>query len=357
MCSINSLLGLCLVVALASLGISAAAADPDGPPSAPEAAVPADTAAPELSPTEPSQTSPAGAGRAAEPSKPDQPTAAGERAGPDNPGAENQGATGAATTFVEAVCWAIGREAVANDLPIEFFTRLIWQESRFDPRARSHVGAEGIAQFMPRTAQWRGLADSFEPFQALRESARWLAELRDQFGNLGLAAAAYNGGPGRVAEWLAGRGGLPGETRAYVRIITGREAEDWKGAKDEDVRLARRVPCTQIARLLAAPEYPSRGARARGPSQPPRDEAWGPWGLQLIGNWSERVALSDYEKLQAKFPAVLGDKKPMVVRSRMAGRGSATWVRVRVAESTRERANQLCAKLEAAGGKCIVFRN
>ena len=58
--------------------------------------------------------------------------------------------------------------------------------------------------------------------QALPKSAEFLGELRDQFGNLGLAAAAYNAGPRRVQEWLAGRGPLPGETRAYVRIITDR---------------------------------------------------------------------------------------------------------------------------------------
>jgi SPOR domain len=62
-------------------------------------------------------------------------------------------------------------------------------------------------------------------------------------------------------------------------------------------------------------------------------------------------------KLQAKFPAILGERKPLILRSRAAGRGSATWYRVRVAEATREGANKLCAKLEAASGLCIVLRN
>jgi hypothetical protein len=55
-------------------------------------------------------------------------------------------------------------------------------ESNFDPNSISHVGAQGIAQFMPGTAPWRRLADLFEPLQALYESARWLRELREQFG-------------------------------------------------------------------------------------------------------------------------------------------------------------------------------
>jgi soluble lytic murein transglycosylase-like protein len=45
--------------------------------------------------------------------------------------------------------------ADANNLPLEFLTRLIWQESRFDPRAVSPAGAQGVAEFMPKTAAWR----------------------------------------------------------------------------------------------------------------------------------------------------------------------------------------------------------
>jgi hypothetical protein len=83
----------------------------------------------------------------------------------------------------------------------------------------------------------------------------------------------------------------------------------------------------------------------------------GPWGLQLIGNWSESQALSDYKALQKRFQPVLGDRPPMVIKSRMVGRGSAPWYLVRVAESTRDRAKQLCSRLEAIGGSCLVFRN
>src|SRR6185312_9972076 len=103
-------------------------------------------------------------------------------------------------------CLALAKAAAVHDVPLDFFVRLIRQESNFNPNSVSHAGAQGIAQFMPGTARWRGLADPFEPLQALYESARWLSELREQFGNLGLAAAAYNAGPRRVQDWLAGRG-------------------------------------------------------------------------------------------------------------------------------------------------------
>ena len=255
--------------------------------------------------------------------------------------------------FAQAVCLALGREAMANDLPAEFFTRLIWQESRFDPRARSHKGAEGIAQFMPGTARWRGLSDAYEPFQALHESARWLAELRAQFGNLGLAAAAYNAGPGRIQNWLAGRGGLPHETRHYVRVVTGHTVEDWsqQRVKTDEARIIKIIPCNDIAKLLwRAERRASAAVLGAGPVS-------GLWGLQLAGDWSESRALAEFRTLQERFPAILGDKQPVVLRGQLAGKGSAIWYRVRVAESSRERAQLLCGRLRAAGGNCLVFKN
>ena len=125
------------------------------------------------------------------------------------------------------VCRTLEEAAAENALPVEFFARVIWQESRFNARAVSAKGAAGIAQFMPQTASWHGLADPFDPIEALRHSASYLRELRDQFGNLGLAAAAYNAGPGRVSAWLTSHRPLPGETRNYVTTVTGRTADEW----------------------------------------------------------------------------------------------------------------------------------
>src|SRR6476660_1198792 len=115
------------------------------------------------------------------------------------------------------VCRTLEDAAAENALPVEFFARVIWQESRFNARAVSPKGAAGIAQFMPQTASWHGLADPFDPIEALRHSASYLRELHDQFGNLGLAAAAYNAGPGRVGAWLTSHRPLPDETRNYVK--------------------------------------------------------------------------------------------------------------------------------------------
>src|SRR5262245_3612849 len=135
----------------------------------------------------------------------------------------------------ESICLLIESAAAANGLPIEFFARMIWRESHYNPNAlgpltRSGQRAQGIGQFMPGTAAERRLLDPFNPVEALSKSAAFLSELRGQFGNLGLAAAAYNAGPQRVRDWLAGRRKLPRETRDYVWAVSGRSAEDWAAA-------------------------------------------------------------------------------------------------------------------------------
>ncbi len=132
----------------------------------------------------------------------------------------------------DLICQMIERAARANGLPVDFFARVIWQESRFQPDVvgpltSSGEHAEGIAQFMPGTAVERGLYEPFNPVEALPKSGALLADLRDEFGNLGLAAAAYNAGPQRVRDFLASLRDLPLETRNYVRAITGRPIEDW----------------------------------------------------------------------------------------------------------------------------------
>jgi Transglycosylase SLT domain len=131
-----------------------------------------------------------------------------------------------------SVCQLIEAAAKANALPVDFFTRVIWQESRLradvvGPVTRSGERALGIAQFMPSTAAERNLVEPFNPAEALPKSGEFLAELRSQFGNLGLAAAAYNAGPQRLRDFLAGSRDLPTETRNYVLAITGHPIEDW----------------------------------------------------------------------------------------------------------------------------------
>jgi hypothetical protein len=256
---------------------------------------------------------------------------------------------------VDEICRTLGQAAAGNDLPEEFFTRLIWQESRFDPAAVSPAGAQGIAQFMPQTAVMRGLTNAFEPLQALRESASYLRELRTTFrGNLGLAAAAYNAGPGPVEAWLAGRGVLPAETQAYVMIVTGYAAQAWASKAPPQPEASAAPSATPETGTRCAAIATSMIERTRRRPDLTANPAWGPWGVQLAGNWTEAGVLAGYERLRRKYSAVLGDRLPLVLDGRR--RGASPFL-VRVSEDSRPAANALCAKLIAAGGNCTVFRN
>ena len=136
-------------------------------------------------------------------------------------------ARSAAADDRQMICQTITDAAAANGLPAGFLARLLWTESGFRSTATSPAGAEGVAQFMPQTAAERGLIDARDPLQAIHHAARLLLDLDREFGNLGLAAAAYNAGAARIAKWLQGLSQLPIETRLYVLAITGRPPEDW----------------------------------------------------------------------------------------------------------------------------------
>jgi len=179
------------------------------------------------------------------------------------------------------LCSAIVSVAQANDLPIPFFANLIWQESSFQSKTISSAGALGIAQFIPETAIEHGLMNPFEPIHALFASGKLLRKLHHQFGNLGLAAAAYNAGPGRIYDWMGARRGLPGETRAYVARITGHRADQWLSRQfvreAEAILMPARAPCPEVAEAVKEQAHFVRVAKlmselvAATAPQPPSD--------------------------------------------------------------------------------------
>ena len=166
---------------------------------------------------------------------------------------------------VAELCNALAKSAQNNDLPIPFFANLIWQESRLRDDAISPKGAVGIAQFMPKVASEKGLDNPFDPLQAIPASARFLRELRLQFGNLGFVAAAYNAGARRVAEWLERRGELPRETRDYVVRVTGLSVDAWRGmAVDSDaLTFVQRLPCRSLPAFADVEQAQSQEADAQ----------------------------------------------------------------------------------------------
>ncbi len=260
----------------------------------------------------------------------------------------------------EAMCLMIESAARESNLPLEFFARVIWQESRFQPGAvgpvtRSGERAQGIAQFMPGTANDRGLLDPFNPVQALPKSAEFLAELREQFGNLGLAAAAYNAGPRRVQEWLAGTGPMPQETRNYVLAITGSTVEDWaragKGGKQPE-----RIPASSCRALMALLKQAPNPFVA-GLEERVKLAAAKQWGVQLAAGFSRDKALAMYGRAVSRLSSVIGNRDPSILTSRLRSRGPATFYQVRFGADTRGEADGLCNSIRKAGGACFVLRN
>jgi soluble lytic murein transglycosylase-like protein len=258
----------------------------------------------------------------------------------------------------ESLCLMIESAARAQNLPLEFFARVIWQESRFQPgvvgpRTRSGDRAQGIAQFMPRTAAERGLLDPFDPVQALPKSAEFLRELADQFGNLGLAAAAYNAGPGRLREFLSGRRPLPAETRNYVLAITGISVDEWASSGKREPLHVPKAGCGELMALLH---------RAPNPFVQKLEErvnlvAAAPWGVQLAAGFSRDHALSNYASLAKRYGELLAGRDPSLLSSILRSRGTQPFYQVRVGADTRAAAETLCGSIRRAGGACFVLRN
>jgi Transglycosylase SLT domain/SPOR domain len=280
---------------------------------------------------------------------------------PDNQaGKPSSGGTIRDSDAQEALCLLVEAAARANDLPLEFFARVIWQESRFQPHAigpatRSGRRAQGIAQFMPGTASERGLLDPFDPVQALPKAAEFLSELRDQFGNLGLAAAAYNAGPRRVQDWLAGSGGMPQETRNYVLSITGTSVEDWASA-DKNGKMSNGGPNSSCHELIVLLERePSRFFSQL--EQRVRHAITKPWGVQVAAGFNRDQALEMYSRATKSWMAAIGlQDDPDLVPLLFRARGTSTFYHVRIGTNTRRAANDLCGRIRQAGGACLVKR-
>jgi hypothetical protein len=248
------------------------------------------------------------------------------------------------------LCGIIETAALEEGLPINFFTRLIWRESAFQPGAVSPAGAGGIAQFMPHTASERGLGDPFDPAAAIPASAKFLAELAQRFGNLGLAAAAYNAGPNAVANWVAGHGSMPIETQDYVLAITGYDIEEWRGDKHPASASPEPAePClTSVAKLRVA----------HGPEASPIVSGlFAPWGVQISASFSKGSALRAFARTQHDYYSVIGGMTPFVLGSVLRSRGTRPFYRVRLPAQTPSEAQKLCGRLQAVGGACAVLRS
>ncbi len=252
--------------------------------------------------------------------------------------------------YFRDTCSAIQLFAWRHHLPAGYFARLIWQESRFDPHALSVAGAQGIAQFIPSTARLRALRNPFDPAEALAKSAEYLRFLADKFGNLGLAAVAYNGGEGRAARYVSVAGYLPAETRYYVETITGQTPDYWLSNT-----LTSSLALSPTDSFLDACVKLAKGEIVPRLDRPPGE--WMPWGVMLAQNFSQAIAIRRFERMQAAYPTVLASEKLMLLMARNPSFGPRLRHYAMIGRNSREAADALCTRLQSAGGACVVRKN
>ncbi|EYD73393.1 lytic transglycosylase domain-containing protein [Limimaricola hongkongensis] len=252
-------------------------------------------------------------------------------------------------SYIPDVCAAIETLALRHALDVGFFARLVWRESLFDAGAVSPAGALGIAQFMPGTAKLRGLADPFDPAQALAASASYLAELAERYGSLGLAAVAYNAGEARAEKFLAGNDWLPGETEAYVQAITGRAALEWRDRPPEKIDLA-------LAAGRPFQEACTEQAAGRSISQFRVTAPVLPWGVILASAPGRGAVERRLAQIRRQVGGVIGAEQVAFTRSRLPGQPARRHV-AQIGRDSRTGAEALCRRLRAAGAACMVLKN
>jgi len=156
---------------------------------------------------------------------------------------------------VRAVAPLVARAAEKNDLSEDLIYGIIWVESRFNPEAVSPVGARGLMQLMPKTADylaecigWRGRADEFDPEFNIAAGSYYIKRLIGQFGgDEELALAAYNAGATNVNRWMRG-GGLPRVSIEYHTMV-----QTARGFFGGDARLRTAIPSGKASPQTAIP--------------------------------------------------------------------------------------------------------
>jgi Trypsin-like peptidase domain len=112
-----------------------------------------------------------------------------------------------------------------------------------------------------------------------------------------------------------------------------------------------RIECERIGTQVAMPVAPNP------PTSKPKTELLPRWGMQLTANFSESEAWATYRLIQKQYAALIGDLKPIVIRSRGIGLSFAMRYNIRIADDDRAYLEKLCQKLIAAGGACVVLEN
>jgi hypothetical protein len=153
---------------------------------------------------------------------------------------------------------------------------------------------------------------------------------------------------------MAGRRAIPQETRNYVLAVTGRSIDDWATPTAASGAAPKTTSdCRQLIALLKQRPNPFVIALTRRVEQGTSR----PWGVQLSAGFVRERALASYESLSKRYAGILAGTDPIIIQSTFRSRGARPFYQIRVGAETRASANALCARLQKAGGPCLVLRN
>ncbi len=223
-------------------------------------------------------------------------------------------------------------------------------------RRRQPGGCAGCGAVHAGTAQGARPARSVRSRTGHPHAAHLLSDLKRQFGNLGLAAAAYTAGRRGCRTGSRAAGACPPKPALMFLAITGRAPEEWRTPATGVEYPEGGAP--RLGRAGEAADLPS-GHRRTAAAEPRRRFALGrfggpgrPWGIQLAGNFSKALALQSFARTRATYAKVIGEVRPMIIGTRLRNRGTRAFYRIFGSQPRRGR-RRLPVRQDSSGGRRV----